>query len=318
VLLPFAAVAGVNIAFDPYRDLAYLLQRTAAPPRTVFNYAELKFKLGLAREIEGHRAIVLLGSSTTAGIDPDVGRLPTDVPVYNLAFSGADIYQVEAMARRLAQLTPKPRLIVGLDFFGANTQAAPDLLYLAADDEPARLDALRRLFAPVATFDWITGKVDGGLTFAPHGWRIFTRPRPVADDLDVGEATGRQYYGNFAIAPDYLDRLRRIAALAPDTRFFVSPVYRSHYAFVARRGLDGAYCDWVALLRKTVNVVDFSFMRETASAANFVDAEHYRPELGFRMLQAVLAPEPERAPFDRDACLAAFRRSTPHGVQAAS
>lgn len=304
---PFFAFLAINIRYDPFYDLAYLTGRPSPRPRTVSHYAELKYKLLLARRLAGRRAIVLLGSSTTAAIDPELGRLPSRLLVYNLAFSSADIHQIEAMAHRLARLSPRLFLVVGLDFFAASAHRAPKLMYLSDNETRARADALMRLASPNTTIDWLNGRGDFGLTFAERGWRIFARPRPHVSDLQPDPHGEIRLYNGFKLAPDCRERLRAIARASPKARFFISPLHTAHYKLLLALSLHDLYCDWIQLVHDTVDVVDFSFIPETRDAANFVDTMHYRAELGFHLLKTVLDDEWGQPGFDSERCRASFR-----------
>lgn len=306
-IAPFFAFMAINIRYDPFYDLAYLTGRPSPTPRTVSHYAELKYKLVLARRLAGRRAIVLLGSSTTAAIDPELGRLPSRLPVYNLAFSNADIHQIESMVHRLAKLSPRLFLVVGLDFFAASAHRTRKFMYLSDDETRARADALMRLSSPNTTIDWLNGRGDLGLTFAERGWRIFTRPRPRVSALRPDPHGEIRLYNHFALTPDYRERLRAIARTNPKARFFISPLHTAHYKLLLELGLDGLYCDWVQLVHDTVDVVDFSFIPETRDATHFVDTMHYRAELGFHLLKTVLDDEWGQSGFDRERCRASFQ-----------
>jgi hypothetical protein len=280
----------VNASLDPYYDFAYLAQRKASPPRTVNGFAELKYKLVLREELRTGSAIVLVGSSVTAGIAPDDHAFNSP-SLYNLAFSGASIYQIERFLETLSGINRTLEVYVGLDFFGARRDASPDLTYVGEEAGLYRIDALARLADPVTTLDAWLGRADSGITFALRGWRIFTQPRPAAADHKPSERYWRNYYRDFELDPDYSRRLQRIKGMFEKVTFFINPLYISHYRLLRESGLDDLYCQWQAQIHAAVPLFDFSFAKMSADPKSFTDSEHYTSQAGFQLLRTMTAPD---------------------------
>jgi len=310
-LLSFTAIFAINITFDPYYDFAYLTGIRGAAPMTVINYAELKYKLVLMQELRGQHAVVLVGASTTAGIDPEQGVLPTNRPVYNLAFSGADIYQLEVFLDKLLGIDPHLDIFVGLDFFGAKARAAPDLLYVGSQRNRYKEDALLRLIDTQTTLDYLHDRMDSGLVFSGYGARRFKSAQAPSDEISVSRLYWGKVYSNYTIAPDYKSRLARIASMFDRVTFFINPLYVEHYHFLKEIGLDEAYCNWINEVHAFPNV-DFSFSETSLNPRNYHDAEHYSERAGFGLLATMLRDrsdaEERRDTLDPASCRAAFEK----------
>ncbi len=277
----------VNLIVDPY-DL-YQIARLKGV--NVLKPAFRKHsRMSKAAAVVRHKpsAIVLGSSRAEYGLDPAHPGWSVR-PVYNLAISGANIYETRRYLEHAHAVSTLKQLVLGLDFFMFNG-AKPNIANFSAKRLAVAEDGTRQpgaayadLAGSLLSLDALSDSLDtikrqgGGdvMIFLPNGLR---EPRCYQKTIDAEggyhvafEHSMNAYYQRGSLINtagphrffhyeksevQTFENFRRIVHLAYsegiDAHFFISPVHAHHLYVLRRQGLWECFATWKRTLLKII------------------------------------------------------------------
>lgn len=319
-LFPVFTVGLINYIVDPYGIFK-------TPTRLGFNLLKPSqddqtrlFKAVEITQVKPRR--LLLGSSRAIlGLNPAHEVFRDDLVTYNLGLTGPNIKDIrQYFEHSLINQPDIEQVILSLDFFTFNSPNAKtensDNSILGKRQIP--LGEFVRLTLSLDTLkssektleDNRTSKLTEPYYF--YGMRRDTynsqkKDRMNAFRYQLGNYL-RTFYKDYQLAPESLQELEKIIALAKerniDLKVFISPIHATQMETIDRAGLWEKFETWKREVSKITPVWDFAtFNRITEepianNMKNFHDSAHYTKEVGDSVLDRVFSYPLEKVPPD--------------------
>jgi len=233
--------------------------------------------------------IVLTGSSRAEFLlDPEVAMDITGRTAFNIALSGANIYELRRNVEHVVAVAPVETIVVGLDFFmfnaGRNVRPGfrEERLAVAADGSPNPYFWMTDLAATLASRDAIDA-VRRAIKYrnvdkeCQDNWTEWGGRAANGYECQLGVTNGQQtnvrttlshylrkptgLYNGYALdtqplPSNSLENIERLMTLAGEKRaliLYISPVHALHLQLIEEMGLWSVFEDWKRALTLKVN-----------------------------------------------------------------
>lgn len=316
-----------NIFVDPYGVMN-------SPTRVGFN----KIKPGkdthvrLFKTIEVTRLrtkMIVLGSSRSEfGLDPKHPALLNYQPAYNLAITGANMYETRRYFQHAIANQPSlKKVVLGIDFFMFNTyrESQPDfrenrlqttkLTLLDTFDVTLSLNALT---ASIETIRANRSAPNDIGSFYPNGLRdakyyiqhtYQNKPYKLIFKKTIQDFLTRpDFYKRYQLSEASLNDLKTIVNTCKQRgiklEILISPSHASEWETIRVAGLWPIFEDWKRQVVKIEPVWDFSGYNSITTEPisnhmkNYIDNSHYRKEVGNLVLNRIFHYQEETVPTD--------------------
>ena len=320
ILLGLLLITVLNLAIDPYgvHNAPKILKLNYLKP-VQYNNIKL-FKAVKVAQIKPKT--VFLGSSRTGiGLDP-THPVITNLPSYNLALVGSNIYEINHYLKHAIANQPQLNTVVlGIDFFMFNAfhQNGADFnldrLNKTAITNQDFLNTVLSTDALVSSIETIQANIkpqeykllnSNGLHYTSY----LTQPnisKKFKNTISAYLNKGGAYY-QYQISQEFLARFQEIVELCQqnniDLKVFISPSHATQWEAIYTAGIWSEFEQWKRKIVKITPVWDFSgynsITTETISKemVNYWDSSHYTKAVGDLILNRIFQYREETVPQD--------------------
>lgn len=342
---PYRRYSLLVAAFLLGQSVAVALFNLAVDPYTTFNTPAIlgfnKVKPEQDKQVRLYKAIaitriqpkiVFIGSSRTEfGLDPSHPVFQEDQPAYNLAVTGANMYEAKRyLDHAIANQPNLKKAIIGLDFFMFNEQAqnAPDFRESRLETSQVILiDKINSLFsidafiASLSTIQSNRTETNALGYFHPDGRRVvrYYKKHVYLNPSNrwifkAGLRQNRTLIGGneteegSRISEKYLNSLKAIVQICQtrkiECQFFISPSHVSQWEFIKLSGVWPLFEQWKREVVKITPVWDFSGYNSITiepigpRMQYYLDNSHYLKPVGDLLLNRIFQYREETVPAD--------------------
>lgn len=333
--LVFLLVASVNLVlialFNTFVDPYGVMN---SPTRVGFNKVkpEKNEHVRLFKAVEISRLktkMIVLGSSRSEfGIDPKHPAFNDYQPAYNLAITGANMYETMRYFQHAIATQPNLKeIVLGIDFFMFNgyrdkkpgfRESRLGTTKLTLQDA---FEAMLSLNALTSSLDTInSNKRDPNAVgyFYPDGRRdakyyiqyIYqNKPREVVFKTTLQDfLTKPDFYKTYQLSSSRLNDLKTIIATCEqrgiNLKIFISPSHATEWEAIRVAGLWLVFEQWKWEVANMAPIWDFSGYNSITTEPisnkmkNYIDNSHYRKEVGDLVLNRMFHYQEESVPAD--------------------
>ena len=319
--IPILSVGLFNIAIDPYGIFN-------SPKITGLNYSKPaqwnNTRLFKAIDIIRVKPMaVFLGSSRTDyGLSPNHPALSSYQPAYNLSLTSATPYELlQYFKHLLVNQSDLKLIIIGLDEFMFNSfnknsadfsEKRLEKRYLTLQDALNTTLSFNALSTSIETIKY-SKKFPNYIVYSPKGQFNL---RPIDQDKSKTNYRIRRTIGiyfksfpqGYSLDKKYLENLKEIIHLCKKhsikIKIFISPFHATRSEAILTAGHWKEYENMKRELVKIIPVWDFSGYNSITTEPinndmkNYIDASHYRKEVGDLVLNRLLDYQTEKIPKD--------------------
>lgn len=342
---PYRLYSLLVAAFLLGQSVAVALFNLAVDPYTTFNSNAIlgfnKVKPEQDKQVRLYKAIaitriqpkiVFIGSSRTEfGLDSSHPVFESYRPGYNLAVTGANMYEAQRyLEHAIANQPNLNKAIIGLDFFMFNDKAqnSPDFRESRLEtNQVILIDKINSLFsidafiASLSTIKSNRTETNALGYFYPDGRRVvgYYKKHVYLNPSNrwifkAGLRQNRFLIGgdeseqNYQISEEYLNSLKAIVKICEtrkiECQFFISPSHVSQWEFIKLSGVWPLFEQWKREIIKITPVWDFSGYNSITTEPigprmqYYLDNSHYLKPVGDLVLNRIFQYRAETVPED--------------------
>lgn len=271
---------------------------------------------------------VLIGTSRMGVINPKDVEYYTKDKVYNLAMSGAPIYEQAMYAQFAIEILHAKQIIWGIDFFSFNPESTQHFSFskerlnenIYLKDYQYALLSLDAFIASFQTFSdsLFTHKkpkilletgfdtyVESKIQFSLHGMNFIDSK--IKKGLQGYASTKELFNSEIFKKPVFIDKnfiyIQNILELAKQHNvkiiFYISPTYYEHINLIYSLGLGDTYEFFKLKLSELTSYWDFNTLNSiTTNKNHYWDNSHMREEIGTLLIKKMFEPNTPIEPLD--------------------